>query len=594
MIVMNEFSKYKVFLRLVVFPLIFLFGGCAGTPSSEISAKQEVANESEISSSQLQMQENEKLTSKRPKIKLSKDILFKIMVAEIAGHRGKIETTTRHYLDLARATLDPLIVERATRIAVYSRNDEASFEAAKLWADIEPKNPDPHQVLTVMYLRQSNLNKALNHLEIILKVSDGDFDQKLWMVANFLSSEKDKSLVIKLMESLMVNHMNDADALYAYAHVSSRIGDIERAELLFERVIELKPDNEAATMAYIYLLKSNGDMNKALNWLETILKNRDENFNFRMTYARLLTDAKRFDEAREQFKILYSKKPDNTDLIYALGLLSLQQNQPTESEKYFKRLLELKKYVFDANYYLGRIAEEKNELDTANNFYFNVQGGDNYYDALIRVSLIFAKQGNIEKALTNIRSIEKPKDTNRNILIQAEAEILMGERRFEEALDVFNTAIEKKSHNDLLYSRAMLAEKVNRFDILESDLMSIIEKDPNNSTALNALGYTLADRGERLEEAYNYIKRAYELSPGDFYILDSMGWILYRLGRLDEAVDFLQKALNLRNDPEVAAHLGEVHWVMGNKQAAKIVWETALKDTPADDRLLKVIERFIP
>ena len=140
----------------------------------------------------------------------------------------------------------------------------------------------------------------------------------------------------------------------------------------------------------------------------------------------------------------------------------------------------------------------------------------------------------------------------------------------------------------------MLAEKIDRFDILESDLMSIIENDPNNATALNALGYTLADRGERLEEAYNYIKRAYELSPGDFYILDSMGWILYRLGRLDEAVDFLQKALNLRNDPEVAAHLGEVHWVMGNKQAAKIVWETALKDTPADDRLLKVIERFTP
>ena len=140
----------------------------------------------------------------------------------------------------------------------------------------------------------------------------------------------------------------------------------------------------------------------------------------------------------------------------------------------------------------------------------------------------------------------------------------------------------------------MLAEKIDRFDILESDLMSIIENDPNNATALNALGYTLADRGERLEEAYNYIKRAYELSPGDFYILDSMGWILYRLGRLDEAVDFLQMALNLRNDPEVAAHLGEVHWVMGNKQAAKIVWETALKDTPADDRLLKVIERFTP
>jgi len=591
---MVEFSKYKVFFELMVFPLIFLFGGCAGVPSSETSAKQEIANDSKQSPVKAYTQENQKIVLERPEIELSKDILFKIMVAEIAGHRGKIELTTKHYLDLAKMTLDPVIIERATRIAVYARNDEASYEAAKLWIEVEPRNPDPHQVLTVMYLRKDNLDEALRHLEIILEVSGGDFDQKLWMVANFLGSEKDKGMVIKLMERLMTNHMNDTDALYAYALVSSRIGDIERAESLFERVLELKPENDTAAMSYVYLLKSNGNMTKALNWLEAVLKDRAESFNLRMTYARLLTDIKRFDEAREQFELLYNKKPDNADLIYALGLLSLQQNQSSEAEKYFENLLELKKYVFDANYYLGRIAEEKKQLDRANNFYFNVQGGDNYYDALIRVSLILAKQGKIEKALTNIRSIEKPKDANRNILIQAEAEILIEEERFEEALSVFNTAIEEQSHPDLLYSRAMLAEKIDRFDILESDLMSIIEKDPSNAAALNALGYTLADRGERLEDAYNYIKRAYELSPGDFYILDSMGWVLYRLGRLDEAIDFLRKAIDLRNDPEVAAHLGEVYWVMGNEKAAKNVWETALKDTPTDDRLLKVIERFIP
>ena len=591
---MVEFSKYKVFFELMAFSLIFLFGGCAGTPNSETIAKQEIVNDSKQSSVQSHTKENQKIVSKRPKIGLSNDILFKIMVAEIAGHRGEIELATKYYLDLAKITLDPVIIERATRIAVYARNDEASYEAAKLWIAIEPKNPDPHQVLTVIYLRKNNLDEALQHLEIIFEASGGDFDQKLWMVANFLGSEKDKDMVIKLMERLMKNHMNDADALYAYAHVSSRIGDIERAESLFERVLELKPDNETAAMAYIYLLKSNGDMKKALNWLEAVLKDGAESFNLRMTYARLLTDIKRFDEAREQFELLYNKKPDNEDLIYALGLLSLQQNKSSEAEKYFEKLLKLKKYVFDANYYLGRIVEEKNQLDIAKNFYFNVQGGDHYYDALIRISLIFVKQGKIEKALSNIRSIEKPKDVNRNILIQAEAEILIGEERFEEALSVFNAAIEKQSHPDLLYSRAMLAEKIDRFDILESDLLSIIEKDPSNAAALNALGYTLADRGERLEDAYNYIKRAYELSPGDFYILDSMGWVLYRLGRLDEAIDFLRKAIDLRDDPEVAAHLGEVYWVMGDEKAAKKIWETALKDTPADDRLLKVIERFIP
>ena len=591
---MNIFVTYRISLIAAVFALISLISGCATTPNSKTLTNKEVTIQSEQPISETNKEKNKKSIVERPKIKLTEDILFKVLIAEIAGHRGKIDTATNYYLDLARKTLDPAIIERATRIAVYARDDEASYEAASLWVDVDPKNPDPHQILTVMYLRQNNLNEALRHLEIILDASEGEFDQKLWMVANFLGSEEDKSMVIELMENLMDKHMNDVDALYAYAHVSSRMGDIKRAESLFEKILELKPENEAATMAYIALLQRKGDINKALNWLKSTLKIHKDNFDLRMAYARLLTDAKRFDEARNQFELLYNKTPDNTDLLYALGLLSLQENQLTKSEKYFKRLIELKKHIFDANYYLGRIAEEKNELDKANNFYHSVHDGENYFDAFIRISLIFAKQGDIEKALTNIRSIEKPKDAHRNILIQAECEILIEEKRFEEALDVFNKAIQEQSHPDLLYSRAMLAEKINRFDILETDLVSIIGKDPDNATALNALGYTLADRGERLDDAYDYIKRAYELSPGDFYILDSMGWVLYRLGRLDEAIDFLQKAFDLRNDPEVAAHLGEVHWIMGNKQAAKAVWETALQDTPADDRLLKVIERFSP
>ena len=591
---MNIFVTYRISLIAAVFALISLISGCATTPNSKTLTNKEVTIQSEQPISETNKEKNKKSIVERPKIKLTEDILFKVLIAEIAGHRGKIDTATNYYLDLARKTLDPAIIERATRIAVYARDDEASYEAASLWVDVDPKNPDPHQILTVMYLRQNNLNEALRHLEIILDASEGEFDQKLWMVANFLGGEEDKSMVIELMENLMDKHMNDVDALYAYAHVSSRMGDIKRAESLFEKILELKPENEAATMAYIALLQRKGDINKALNWLKSTLKIHKDNFDLRMAYARLLTDAKRFDEARNQFELLYNKTPDNTDLLYALGLLSLQENQLTKSEKYFKRLIELKKHIFDANYYLGRIAEEKNELDKANNFYHSVHDGENYFDAFIRISLIFAKQGDIEKALTNIRSIEKPKDAHRNILIQAECEILIEEKRFEEALDVFNKAIQEQSHPDLLYSRAMLAEKINRFDILETDLVSIIGKDPDNATALNALGYTLADRDERLDDAYDYIKRAYELSPGDFYILDSMGWVLYRLGRLDEAIDFLQKAFNLRNDPEVAAHLGEVHWIMGNKQAAKAVWETALQDTPADDRLLKVIERFSP
>jgi tetratricopeptide (TPR) repeat protein len=593
---MFSFSIEKRFHFSAILIMAFLLSACAGIPQEPVSGQEtDVTAEAESQVSGIEQEPvPERILPKRPDIELTEDILFKVLVAEIAGQRGKLDIAIENYLDLARTTRDPVVVERATRVAIYARNDEAAFEAAQLWLELDPESPDAHQVLTVMTLRQGDIEQSLRHLEVILKASNGQLDQKLWMIANFLGREEDQVAVMRLMERLMEDHMDDADAMYAFANVSARMGNMERAKDLLKRVLEIKPDNEAAALTYIALLQKSGETNTALEWLESSLKDREDDFNLRMAYARLLTEAKRFDDAREQFEKLSAKSPKNVDVLYALGLLYLQINELDNAEKYFVKLTTLKQRVFDANYYLGRIAEEKNELDKASGLYQGVHGGENYFDARIRLSLILAKQGDIEKALGNIRAIQKTKGINRLILIQAEGEILTGEKRYQEAMDVFDKAIEQETHPDLLYSRAMLAEKMDRLDILEADLKKIIDEDKNNAPALNALGYTLADRTERYEEAYDYIKRAYELSPGDFYILDSMGWILYRMGRLDEAVDFLQQALKLRNDPEIAAHLGEVLWVMGNKQAAKEVWDTALEGTPTDDRLLKVIERFKP
>ncbi len=594
---MTSFSNSQIVQCLLILTLTLGISACTTVPT-EPASEQEAAQETTgATPEQKTTAEEEAVVRKkpeRPKIELTEDILFKVLVAEVAGQRGKIDIAVENYLDLARTTRDPAVIERAARIAVYARDDVAAHETAKLWTDVDPYNSDAHQILTVMTLRKGDIDQALNHLEVILKNSQGKFDQKLWMIANFLGREENQSAVLQLMERLMENRMDDAEAMYAFAHVSARMGDTERSQALLERVLELKPGNETAAITYISLLQKKGDTNKAIEWLENALKDKEDDFNLRMAYARLLTDAKRFDEARRQFEILSVQAPNNIDVLYALGLLYLQVNRLDDAEQYFTRLSKLKKRVFDANYYLGRIAEEKKDLDKASNLYQGVHGGENHFDAQIRLSLILAKQGDVDKALGNIRSIENKNPTNRLILIQAEGEILTGVKRYTEAMSVYDKAIAEQSHPDLLYSRAMLAEKMGKLDILEADLKTILADDADNATALNALGYTLADRTDRYDEAYEYIKRAYELSPEDFYILDSMGWVLYRLGKLDEAVEFLRKALALRNDPEIAAHLGEVLWVMGNKEAAKEIWETALKDTPTDNRLLEVIQRFKP
>ncbi len=594
-----SFAAVDRLMRLpFVFLCLFAISACTTIPATDPDSAEQAMLEPEAGPEKAEPEIATEIPPRkppeRPRLELTEDILFKVLVAEVAGQRGNIDIAVENYMELARTTRDPAVIERATRIAVYARDDQAAYEAAELWVEIDPDNTDAHQVLAVMTLRQGDIDAAVNHLEIILAQSQGQMDQKLWMIANFLGSEEDQAAVMQLMERLMENHMDDADAMYAYAHVAARLGDLDRAQMLLERVLELKPGNEAAAMTYLSLLQRRGDVNEAIVWLEALLEQVEDDFNLRMAYARLLTDAKRFDDARRQFEILAVQAPNNIDILYALGLLYLQIARLDEAEQYFTRLTELKKRVFDANYYLGRIAEERKQHDKATNFYEGVHGGENYLDARIRLSLILAKEGQVEKALANIREIEQPKNSNRLILIQAEGEILTEQKRYDEAMDLFDRAIEAGSHPDLLYSRAMLAEKMGRLDLLEQDLKTILDDDPDNATALNALGYTLADRTERYDEAYEYIKRAYELSPEDFYILDSMGWVLYRLGRLDEAVDFLRQALELRNDPEIAAHLGEVLWVMGDKQAAQQVWDTALQDTPTDDRLLKVIERFKP
>lgn len=532
----------------------------------------------------------------RPKVELTEDILYQILVAEIAGQRDQLNVSVDNYLELARTTRDPELVSRATRIAVYARDDIAANEAAQLWVEIDPDNSDAHQVLAVMAVRQGETDRALEHLKVILKSNgqETSLSQQLWMVVNLLSREKDKVHVKSILEELMAGEQDDPKILFAYAQVLTRLAELPKAREVLERVLLLAPENETAAMTYVAVLNQQGHENEALSWLQNVLKKDGDNFNLRIFYARLLIDLKRFEEAREQFELLAAQDPKNPDVLFSLGLLYLQANKLDDAEKYFIRLSGTEGHVEDASYYLGRIAEERTDLKKAGDWYRSVSSGNNYFDSQMRIGLLLGKQNKLEEARAYLSNIKTQSDQETNILIQAEAEMLSEAKRFEDALVIYDNALQDKHDADLLYSRAMLGEKMDRLDILERDLRAILAEDAKNSQALNALGYTLADRTDRYDEAHGYIKQALEISPDDFYILDSMGWVLYRQGHFNEAIEFLNKALAVRNDPEIAAHLGEVLWVKGDKKAAQEVWDTALKETPDNDRLRNVINRLNP
>ena len=521
-----------------------------------------------------------------------------MLLAEIAGHRGKLDISVENYLDLAKLTRDYKIVERAARIAVYARDDVAASEAAKLWLEIDPYSADAHQIMAVMSIRSGDIESAIASLEHILGNSNGKMDQKLWMIANMLGGEKDQTAVIQVMERLMQSRQDDADALFAYAHVIGRMGNTKKALEILEKVVTLAPENNNAVLSYVSLLQKENQVDKAIDWLQKHMGKKKEDFNLHLVYARLLADSKRFDDSLREFESLIAKAPNNVDVLYALGLLYLQNNRLDDSARYFARLAEQDVRIDESNYYLGRIAEEQGKLDKAGSYYQGVRKGEHYFDSQLRLGFVLARRDKYEQALEHLETVKVNNDQQKSLIIQAESELYQEQKKYAEALDVYNTALNDPSitnpafKEELMYSRAMLAEKMGRLDILEADLVAIIENNPNHSQALNALGYTLADRTQRYDEAYQYIQRAMQLNPNDFYIMDSMGWVLYRMGRLDEAVDYLQKAMSLRNDPEIAAHLGEVLWVKGDRKAAEKIWDTALEQTPDDTRLLNVIERF--
>jgi len=321
---------------------------------------------------------------------------------------------------------------------------------------------------------------------------------------------------------------------------------------------------------------------------------KPDNQNLRLTYARLLVDIKEYDKARVEFEILHQAAPDDAELLYTLGLLSLESQRLDDAEKYMMALVRLNEREGEAQYYLGRIYENRKQYDIAIDWYQQVHIGDFLFDARLRIADMLGQSGQIDEAIEHLDAMLDGSQSNGSLvrIYIAKGELLRLARRYEESMAVFNTALEiVPGNSDLLYARALVAERLGQIDQLEADLKFILKTEPDNAHALNALGFTLADQTDRYEEAHAYLKRAIEIMPDDPAIIDSLGWVRYRLGDYDEAIRLLRMALSRFDDAEIAAHLGEVLWVVGEQEEARGIWQKALKKSPDAPVLQKVMHR---
>ena len=525
------------------------------------------------------------------------DLLYELLVGEIAGHQGELQVSIEHYLRAAQRTRNPEVAERATRIALFAGDPAAALPGAERWLALEPENLEARQILAALLVNEGRPEEAATHLLTVLERMEAVEGDGYGLLVNMLSRSQNGDAAIEALALVAEGRGDEAHAYLAVASLALQQDRPLTAVAAAERALTLDGGLREAHVLRARALGHAGDEEASLRAMGDLVARYPGDVDLRITYARLLLQSERYEEARQQFERVARERPGDADLLYTLGLLNIEVEQYEDAQRYLERVLQTGRRAQEARYYLGRIAETTGDRERAIRFYEQVTRGDHRDESVIRAALLRGELGQVARARADLSALRdrlaEPGDRVRVYL--AEAGLLRDVRDYEAGMDLLNQSLREYPGNpDLLYSRALMAERLDRIDLVEADLNQILAQDPDNPAALNALGYTLADRTDRHEEAYGYIRRAYAQRPDDAAIIDSMGWVLYRLGRLDEAEVYLRRAHDMMEDGEIASNLAALLWDRGEREEALEILYQALERDPDHARLLRLKERLDP
>lgn len=527
-----------------------------------------------------------------PKQELTGQILYQFLLAEIAAQRGQFALSAGAYLDLARSTRDPRIVRRAAEMAFHARQYDAALEAARLWQSLEPESQQARQTLSTLLLASGRVEELAGSLARDLAAEGPRVGDALVRLVRAFARYPDKPAVQRLFNQLTQPYLGLAEAHLVRAQTAVGVGEAERARSEIDQTLQLRPGWELAALFKAELL-SKGD--PQLDFLKTWLAANPQAQDVRLAYARGLVSEKRYEAARIEFRRLLATNPDNPDMLYAVGILSLQVSDAAEAEQQLRRFVEIGRGDLDpARFYLGQIADQAGRPDDALRWYDQVAAGEHALPAKVRAAQVLLRQNKLDEARARLAAARVGESGDARLLV-AEAQLLRDAGRHAEAFAFLANALETQPDEpEILYETALAAEKLGYLDVLERHLRRLMVLKPDSAQAYNALGYSLADRNLRLDEAAQLIDKALALTPDDPFILDSKGWLLFRQGKLAAALEALQRAYAQKPDAEIAAHIGEVLWALGRPNEAVAVWREATKAHPTNEALAATIKRFVP
>jgi tetratricopeptide (TPR) repeat protein len=554
-----------------------LIAGCATlTPveKQDVDAEQEPAEHAEPA----------------PERPFPSDSLYQLLVAEFALRRQAYDISLNNYLKEAPALRDAGVSAHATHLAQFMQRQDEALVSARLWAELDPQNAEANNTVAGLLAQQGRTLEALPYLEVVERQTGAANFAMLLTGFTQLSVEQRDELVGEI-DRLSQQYPENTRLMLAQALIHTEYKQYDLALENLDDLLDLEPENPQAILLESKILIEQKAKNPYARVERALAKNPDDN-KLRLQYARLLT-ATDMPAAREQFEILSQQSPQDGDLLFSLALINRETGDPAAAREYLQKTIALDQHVGESYYYLGRIAEEENKPEEAISNYSKVGPGPEYLAASSRLGQILVDAGDLQRSNAWFAQQREQLPPLREQLYGLEADILSRAGLLQEAHDLLTRALaETPDSTGLRYARAMISEQLDDLDAMENDLRALIAADPDNATALNALGYTLADRTQRYAEAQQLIERALQLQPNEPAILDSMGWVLYRTGRYDESVEFLSRAYARFPDPEVAAHLGEVLWVRGDRDSAVKIWSGALSRDPEHRVLLETLQRL--
>ena len=553
------------------------------------------------------LQEHQAKATANPTSALDAQLFYQLLIGEISANAGEPAPAVSLILDAAEKTKDPQLYQRATELALQSRSGEAALQAARAWKKAHPTSIEASRYMLQILLALNRVTESAEPLKSLIELTP-IMERPLTFAAvpRLYARAGDKKLAATLVEQTLAPYFTQPGTAAPAWAMAGRLrlaaGDMAGAMEAARRGHAADAQAEGPVIVALDLIDPKRPQAEALvhQYFATATTPAPE---LRMAYVRSLLSAERYTNALAQLKILLQEKPDFSQGWLVLGSLQLQVNQSTTAENSLKRYIDLAEQqtpgdessrgLAQAFFTLAQIAEKRKDLAGAEAWLKRIENPEMLMQAQMRRASLMGQQGKLQDGLQLIRDLPELKEGDQRSKVLAEVALLKEFKQYLPAYELIDQAIiQSPTDIELIYEQAMTAEKLDRLDTMEQLLRRVISLKPDYHAAYNALGYSLADRNVRLPEAKELIQKAVAFAPTDPFIQDSLGWVEFRLGHQAEALRLLEAAFKARPDAEIAAHLGEVLWSMGQREAAHVIWKEGQQLNMENETLLETLKRL--